>query len=327
MDAVKGLTRRLYGYGLVNALQGCLFASAACAAPSYPMQAKQVAPGVYAVIAKTRDLPNPGNRGWNANSAFIVTQAGVLVFDTGSSSAIGESLRQTIATVSDLPVRWVVNSHAHGDHWLGNGAFKDSAKKIFATLQADRIIRADASVWVERFNSMTKGATGTSSIVPPNTLIRQRTEFAPGGRKMVLLPLGQSHSQGDLALWLPEEKVLISGDVVYSDRMPSTFDANMQQWIKRLAELAKLQPRVVIPGHGEVTDVQGIVRLGKLLKAFWRAVAAGYQRGKTDYEMLPQVAHALAPFRAAYPGLDDKVKRDISHVYLQVEAASFENVE
>ena len=311
-------------FSLVVILAISLIACVAHAAQSFPMHAKQVAPGIYAVITPIRALPNPENRGWNSNSAFVVTKAGVMVFDTGSSTAIGQSLKQTIAGVTSLPVRWIINSHAHGDHWLGNAAFKGTVKKIFASAEVSRTIKADGSTWIERFNSMTNGATGESEILPPNTLIKQRTEFAPGGRKMILFPSGNSHSPGDLLLWLPEDNVLISGDVVYSDRMPSTFDSNLAQWIQLLGELETLQPEIVIPGHGEVTDVEGVVRLRKLLTSFWQTVERGYQQGKSDYEMLPGVTQALAPFRAAYPGLEEKVKRDISHIYLQVEAASFD---
>jgi glyoxylase-like metal-dependent hydrolase (beta-lactamase superfamily II) len=301
-----------------------LFAGLAMpASADYPMQAEQVAPGIYAVIPPTRELPNPHNRGWNSNSAFVVTADGVLLFDSGSSTTIGESLKQLIATITDQPVRWIVNSHAHGDHWLGNGAFADSVEKIFATETVNRTILADGKNWIELFNNMTDGATGDSQVLAPNSLVNQHTELELGGLPVVLFPSGDSHSPGDLILWLPVTRVLISGDVIYSDRMPSTNNAKVQQWISMLGELELLQPVSVIPGHGQVTDAAGISRLRELLEKLWAAVEAGYQAGKTDYEMLPQVTAALAAYRADYPGLDDKLKRDISHVYLQVEAASF----
>lgn len=293
------------------------------ASESYAMQAKQVAADVYAVITPTRELPNPENRGWNSNSAFVVTQSGVLLFDTGSSTAIGQALKLTIASVTSQPVRWIVNSHAHGDHWLGNAAFKDTVEKVFASEAVDNTIRKDGQTWIDTFNRMTDGATGKSEILPPNTVVNQNQDIVLDGKKMVLFPSGDSHSPGDLLLWLPDEKVLISGDVVYSDRMPSTFASNLSQWIEMLGELEQLQPTVVIPGHGEITDVAGLVRLRQLLRAFWQAVEKEYQLGKTDYEMTPAVIQTLSLFNKDYPGLEDKIRRDISHVYLQVEAASF----
>jgi glyoxylase-like metal-dependent hydrolase (beta-lactamase superfamily II) len=300
-----------------------LLTSTLLLARDYPMRAEQVAPNVYAVLTPSRDLPNAENRGWNSNSAFVVTESGVLVFDTGSSTAIGAALKETIQEITNQPVRWIINSHAHGDHWLGNAAFGKSAEHIYASNAVIEQVRADGRTWVERFQRMTKGATGNSQILLPNTPIDQRTELILGGVKMVIVPSGNSHSPGDLMLWLPESRVLISGDVVYSDRMPSTYASNLRQWISQLTQLERMQPKVVIPGHGKVTDVSGIVRLRELFETLWRAVEQGYQAGKSDYEMLPQVSRALAGFREHYPGLDDKLKRDISHVYLQVEAAAF----
>lgn len=290
---------------------------------AFSMRAEQVADNVYAIITPTRELPNPDNRGWNSNSAFVVTGAGVLLFDTGSSTAIGEALKETIASVTRQPVRWIINSHAHGDHWLGNAVFTDSVQQIYASTEVIARIQSDGQRWVEQFKRMTNGATGDSPIVLPNYPINQRTELTLGGRQFVIFPSGNSHSPGDLLLWLPGVQVLISGDVIYSDRMPSTNVSDLRQWMSLLTELEQLQPKVVIPGHGKLTDIHGITRLRELFITMWDAINAGYLAGKADYEMLDDVSRALAGFRRDYPGLDEKLKRDISHVYLQVEAASF----
>lgn len=291
---------------------------------AFPMEAQPIAAGVYAVITPARDLPNPENRGWNSNGAFVVTRDGVLVFDTGSSTPIGRALKQTIAAVTPLPVRWIINSHAHGDHWLGNAAFEDTVDRIYASETVTLAIKAEGQNWVETFKRMTEGATGDSETLTPNSIIDERTELTLGGRNMIVFPSGSSHSPGDLMLWLPEEQVLIAGDVVYSDRMPSTFQADVRQWIAMLDELEQMQPKVVVPGHGNLTDVGGITRLRELLTAFWDAVEAGYDEGKSDYEMISEVTGALSAFEPYYPGLKEKVRRDISHVYLQVEAAGFD---
>ena len=124
-------------------------------------------------------------------------------------------------------------------------------------------------------------------------------------------------------MWLADEKVIVTGDVIYSDRMPSTFDSNLPHWIKLLGELEAMQPKVVIPGHGVVTDIEGVTRLKNLLQTFWSAVEAAYEDDKSAYEMAPEVIAALSEFKSHYPGLEKKVQRDISKVYLQVEAASF----
>lgn len=288
----------------------------------YPMEPREVADGVYAVLTPTRELPNPQNKGWNSNSAFVVTGAGVLVFDTGSSQTIGRALRRAIAEVTDQPVRWVVISHAHGDHWLGTAAFPGA--EIIATPEVAARIQSDGEGWVRTFQRMTEGATGDSAIVAPTTTVDEPTTRSFGSTVAALIPSGGAHSPGDLMVWLPQQRVLLAGDVVYADRMPSTFDADVRRWIEQLEHLQGLQPEVVVPGHGELTDAAGLERLRALLTDLWQAVQAGYEAGKQGYEMVPEVQRALAEYRPHYPGLDEKVQRDIGHVYLQVEAAAFD---
>ena len=290
----------------------------------FPMRAQLVADNVYAIITPTRALPSADNGGWNSNSAFVVTDAGVLLFDSGSSTGIGLAIRDTITDVTAQPVRWIVNSHAHGDHWLGNAAFADSVEQIFASSDVLAAIEADGSGWVGRFDVMTGGITGQSEILLPNRTVDEPTELMLGDVPFRLVLADGSHSPGDLMLWLPLQEILITGDVVYSDRMPSTNAGNLKNWIQTLERLQHLQPKVVVPGHGDVTDIAGIERLHALLSELWIAVEAGVEEGLSDYEMLPQVSAALASFRPYYPGLEDKLRRDLSHVFLQVEAAAFE---
>jgi len=302
---------------------GPAVAHGATPASEYKLSATQIAPDVYAVITPARDFPNVENKGWNSNSAFVVTPEGVLLFDSGSSERIGEALKRTIATVTDKPVRWIVNSHGHGDHWLGNAAFRRPDLVIFASEKVTTRIRNEGPDWIARFNRMTNGATGESSVVVPNTLIRERTEKVLGGVRVVFIPSGDSHSPGDIVAWLPAQRVLLAGDVLYSDRMPSTFDAKVQSWIRFLGELEQLKPAVAVPGHGKLGDASTLRQERKFFQDYWAAVKAGFDAGKTDFEMLPDVTRTLSAYRKVYPGFDEKLRRDLSHVLLQVEAAGF----
>ena len=288
------------------------------------MKATAVADAVYAILTPARDIPNPENRGWNSNSAFVVTKTGVLVVDTGSSAEIGNALKQTIRQVTDKPVKWIVNSHAHGDHWLGNIAFKESNPVIYATSTVNDLTKSEGATWVENFKRLSEGATGDTPLLLPNKIIDERTELLLDETKIVLFPSGDSHSPGDLITWLPEQRILISGDVVYSDRMPTTSASNLSQWIMMLDELQQLDPVAVIPGHGDVTDVEGLRRLHALLSGIRKEVQKGYEAGLSDYEMLPAVVESLQQYEEYYPGFKDKLGSDISHVYLQIEAAEFQ---
>jgi len=289
---------------------------------TYKMKARKIGPDIYAVLSPARDLPNPKNGGWNSNSAFVITKDGVLLFDSGSSQKIGATLKQTIATVTDKPVRWIVNSHAHGDHWLGNAAFKKTVKDIYASEQVAESIFADGQTWIDRFRRMTKGAIGKSEIMAPEKTITKRTEVVLGGRKFVLFPSGNSHSRGDILLWMPEERALFTGDVVYSTRMPSTFASNLDRWIVMLGELERLKPRVVVPGHGDLTDATSITRMREMFTILWRETRKHQKNGLSPEKTLPLVRQAVLKFKPHYPGFEDKLKRDMARVHAQAEIAN-----
>jgi glyoxylase-like metal-dependent hydrolase (beta-lactamase superfamily II) len=287
------------------------------------MRPAEVAPGVYAVTTPARDFPSPENKGWNSNSAFVVTGSGVLVVDTGSSETIGQALRRAIASVTDQPVRWIVNTHGHGDHWLGNAGLTDGGVEVIASTQVAARIRAEREQWVGLFERMTDGATGDSPAVAPTRVVDERTVMRLGGVAFELLPSGGSHTPGDLVVWLPEKKVLITGDVVYSDRAPTTREGDVQRWIAFLGELEALAPQVVVPGHGAVTGVEGISNLRRYFETLWALVRAGYEQGQSDFEILPQVRAQMADMGRQYPGFEDKIGRSVSDVYLQVEQSAF----
>ncbi|MFA5529690.1 MAG: MBL fold metallo-hydrolase [Thiohalomonadaceae bacterium] len=298
-------------------------AFAAASVSDYPMQAEQVAENVYAVVTPAKDFPGAENKGWNSNSIFVVTKEGVLVFDTGSSETIGQALRNTIAGVTDQPVRWVINSHAHGDHWLGNGAFAGDGIEIISSQVAQTRIQSEGQEWVERFKRMTDGATGDSTVVAPNQGLREPLAREFGGVRVEVLFAGHSHSPGDIVFWLPNERVLLTGDVMYTGRPPATFDADVQQWMQFLDGLEALDPAVVVPGHGPVGKKTDVALLRNYFEALWTAVSEGYEEGLPDFEIAPRVKARMVSFEKDFPGIDERLGESVSHVYLQVEQSAF----
>lgn len=112
---------------------------------------------VYSIVSPSLGLPTPENKGWNSNSHFVVTEKGVLLIDTGSSESIGKAIRTAIKTVTDQPVRWVINSHSHADHWLGNAAFNDKGTEIITSNQALTTMKGHGPGAVKFYSKVTKG--------------------------------------------------------------------------------------------------------------------------------------------------------------------------
>jgi len=287
------------------------------------MKAEQVAPDVYAIVTPAKDFPSAENKGWNSNAIFVVTKSGVLVFDTGSSETIGKALLKTIRGVTDKPVRWVINSHGHGDHFLGNAAFVGKGVEIISSEQARARIAKEGYEWVDRFNTMTEGATGESKVVTPAVAVSKENKRNFGGVEVQVLFSGDAHSPGDIMFWLPGKNVLLTGDVMYTGRAPATFDSNAQHWIASLDRLHKMKPKVVVPGHGPVGDAQSIADLHDYLSTLWSLVQEGYEAGQADFEMLPVIRDKMARFETKFPGFNERLGESVSHLYLQVEAAAF----
>lgn len=326
MRTTETLRRGLF----VAVLAGAMLMLAACGGAgepelekSYDMTAEEVAPNVYAVVSSSKGFPNEENRGWNSNMAFVVTDDGVLVFDTGTSDAIGESLKATIREVTDEPIRWVVNSHSHGDHWLGNAAVAGDDTTILASEETRGIIEDDGQSWVDRVAQMTDGTAGETTVLPPNETVTENETRELGGVTVEFRLLGTAHSPGDMALWLPEQEVLMAADVAYGNAAPATMDADVRHWMATLEELEALDPAVVIPGHGELGDARVLADLRGYLDTFWSAVETGFDRGQQDFQMRDDVEEALADYAERYPNFDDRVGESLSHIYLQVEQAAF----
>jgi glyoxylase-like metal-dependent hydrolase (beta-lactamase superfamily II) len=289
------------------------------------MRAEKVADGVYAIVSPARSFPDPQNKGWNSNSAFIETSEGLLVFDTGSSETIGKALLQTIRTVSAKPIKWVINSHSHGDHWLGNGAFAgEKPAEMIASDVAIELMQKNGYDWVDRFNTLSEGATGKFTPVPAKDAVVKAVAREFGGVEVQILFSGNSHSPGDIVFWLPQQSVLLTGDTLYTQRPPATFDAHVRQWAVFLQELEALKPQVVIPGHGPVSDVTALRHLHDYFETLWTLVAEGFGEGLPDYEIAPGIKEKMQRFEAIYPGLFERLGESVSHTYLQVEAAEFE---
>lgn len=154
-------------------LIGSMFNNVWAESALFDFSVTPIADNVYSIVSPSFGLPTPENKGWNSNSHFVVTDKGVLLFDTGSSEIIGNEIKKAIKSVTKKPVRWVVNSHSHADHWLGNAGFTDTGAEIIASERAVRVMKEDGQGSVDAFSRMTKGATGTTHVKYPTLFLSQ----------------------------------------------------------------------------------------------------------------------------------------------------------
>ena len=211
----------------------------------------EVAPGVYVHQGIHADLDDPGREDI-ANIGFVVGDRCVAVIDTGGSIAIGRKLKETITRKTSLPVCYVINTHVHFDHVLGNHAFKRENPKFVGHHHWLQALKANRQFFVASFANEIGPETATDRIVVPDTLVKKPLVLDLGNRKLVLTAYKTAHSSQDLSVLDEKTKTLWLSDLLFMDRIPS-IDGSLKGWIDVSNKLRKIRVSRVIPGHGPVT--------------------------------------------------------------------------
>lgn len=233
----------------------------------------EVAPGVYGAIGATQP-PTYENAGHNNNLSFIVTSDGVAVVNSGASWKLAEALHDEIRKVTDQPVKLVIAENGQGHAMLGNGYWAAQGVPILAHADAAAdFLDNEAPSGLESLKGYAKENAEGTTIVEPSETFTDRKDIQMGDTKIEVLHLGPAHSPGDTQVWLPGQKVLIAGDIAFSERMPPIFQGTCTPcWIETFeTKLEPLGAEVIVPGHGAPTDLatvrQGTVEYLKDLRA------------------------------------------------------------
>jgi len=282
----------------------------------------QVSPRVFALVGDM-DVPNETNTGFICNSVFIVTDTSVVVVDPGGSLQVGRMILEQIRKVSDKPVSHVFNTHHHADHWMGNHAFAELSPppKLLGHAYMLDTAAEIGERWLKIIADMTKGGNKGTKVVLPTTALQGGETFTVGGVEIKVLHPPHAHTQGDLILHLPQEKILIAGDVLFYLRTPGFQDASPLGNARALDELINLDVMHVIPGHGPVTDKQGIQYMRNYLTLLQQQVEKFFEQGLADYEMKDKID--VGQYRSM-SGFKERFGINVNRMFLEVEKQEFQ---
>lgn len=279
---------------------------------------KQVAPGIYASIGEL-GLRTYENEGMNGNAGFIVTDAGVVVVDSGSSYQVAQKIHAAIRQVTPLPVKYVINTGGQDHRWLGNGYFKAQGAEIIAHARAAADMAERGDMQMNGLKSELKEKfSGTELTLPTRTFDREM-HFDLGGREIRILHFQPAHTPGDSIVWLPRASVVFAGDIVFVDRLLGVLPfSSASGWLQSFEEMAKLQPTLIVPGHGDVCDLPKAKRetadyLRRLLDHMSKAVDQGLDLQEA-IDSLDQSAFAYLPNYELLKG------GNANRVYLEAES-------
>ncbi|HSD68919.1 MAG TPA: MBL fold metallo-hydrolase [Woeseiaceae bacterium] len=291
---------------VIAVLASCACFAAAKASDVYSLELQELAPDVYLI-----QRPEPLREPVEPNALFIVNDADVIVFEGGGAPIVAERSIALIRSVTDKPVSHVINSHWHGDHNLGNQAYRAAFPDVRFVAHPETLaaMTGPPMAYVERYVPMLTGlieewnALGDkgelsprraellpslvlmrdelarTTIVPPDLLVAEKLVLERGSREIHILHLGRGNTPGDLVLWLPNERILASGDLVVHP-IPYGFGSFPQEWIATLDRLAGFDFDMLVPGHGAVQrDTAYVRRLQAMLAEVRRQVGISVSQG------------------------------------------------
>ena len=221
----------------------------------------EVIPNVWTAIGATAP-PGYDNAGHNNNLSFLVTGDGVIVINGGGSYGLAEALHSEIKSITEQPVKLVIDENGQGHAMLGNCYWAEQGVKILAHEEAAAEFKKSGDQILESAKRILKDRADKTCIKAADETFSDKVDVSMGAMKVEVLHLGPAHSPGDTQVWLPDEKLVISGDMAFHERLLPIFDdTETAAWVETWEnEFEKLGAIYVIPGHGHPTNMAQVRR-------------------------------------------------------------------
>jgi cyclase len=241
----------------------------------------------------------PDGTWWLNNAGAVTGPDGTLVVDTCATEARTRRFLDALAEATDgAPLRYAVNTHEHGDHTYGNSLLPEDTVLIGHPAMREHLLRDPL---------LDRGAVhwapvpdwgGVTRRVPAVTVGSELTLYLGGRRIDVIHPDGPAHTSGDLVVWLPEERVLFAGDLLFVGLTPLVFGGSVEGALRSLEWLAAFGPDTVVPGHGPVTSAAELPAVLADHERYYRFVLGLASAGRSEGIGPLEVARSadLGPF-------------------------------
>ncbi|WP_353861331.1 quinoprotein relay system zinc metallohydrolase 2 [Azospirillum formosense] len=290
---------------------------AAAPATADPLPVFEVAPGVF-VHAGRHEETDAANGGDIANCGFIVGNEAVAVIDSGGSPALGHRLREAIRVHTDRPIRYVVNTHMHPDHALGNAAFLPDRPDFVAHVRFQPALAARLDHYRQAFDDAVGAAAAAEvRLIAPTVAVTDRLELDLGGRVLDLVAWPVAHTDNDLTVIDRQTRTLWAGDLLFMERAPA-IDGSVLGWLRTLDALAAEPATRVVPGHGPPSAPWPDASVD--LRRYLNGVVEGVRKVQAAHGTIQQAVDTVAADEAPRWRLFDSYNpRNVTAAFAELE--------
>ena len=271
----------------------------------------QLSPNAYAYTAEG-----------DPNTGIVVGDNAVMVIDTQATPIMAQDVIRRIRAVTDKPIKYVVLSHYHAVRVLGASAY--SPEQIIASQDTyDLIVErgaADMKSEIERFPRLFRAVESVPGLTWPTLTFKGEMTLWLGKLEVKIMQLGRGHTKGDTVVWLPQEKILFSGDLVEYEATPYAGDAYFTDWPRTLDAIAALEPAKLVPGRGASLQTPAQVQAGltatrDFLSDLFASIKQGAQAGKEMHAIYRETYQRLKPKYGHWVIFDHCMPFDVSRAY------------
>jgi quinoprotein relay system zinc metallohydrolase 2 len=316
--------RRLARWRLATLLAGTLLATPLPAATLLlggagdggVLTVDELAPGVYVHRGAQLPLDAPGHDDI-ANIGFIVGSRCVAVIDTGGSVRIGLALRAAVRRATSLPVCYVINTHVHVDHVLGNEAFKEDRPSFVGHAALAQAIVRSRPFFVKEYAQDLDVPAAPEQVIGPDLLVQTELTVDLGNRPLTLHAWPTAHTDCDLTVYDQKTSTLWMGDLLFIERLPA-LDGSLAGWIAAIDRLAMQRVKLAVPGHGPPTAHPGdaLARERRYLESLLQGVRRELSEGKSLQDAM---LHVGGDERSGWLLWDEVHPRNVARAYEELE--------
>jgi glyoxylase-like metal-dependent hydrolase (beta-lactamase superfamily II) len=218
----------------------------------YNLKPQKVAEDVYCFFGKLENISKE-NAGNMVNTCFVQTKEGFVVIDSGPTFSYAAQAYEQMQHIAKLPVKYVINTHDHDDHWLGNSFYKAKGALLIGPRTYEQNVVVGMETRMQQ--ALGKELYGETKIVKLDTIVDNNLTLKISDKIFEIKQIvKKAHTHGDLLIHLLGENVIFAGDLVFNDRLTSIRDGSLMGSLKMLDEIDALRPKIIIGGHGYTID-------------------------------------------------------------------------